>query len=856
MIASSSASLSLADAPLEFTHSGLSPTQEHPQPAREDLSFLPTETASAWFSRTSIGSRYLKNVDTRLSNINEDDSDEDRKRWYGMAHIMGDLPSEASSDPDAQAAVTDFMDFTEHLPADVYRSLTLIQQLNETADDSTVKLNELLKKYKDIPTLTAQDRPDAIELRKQISHHMNRIQNARESAFAESARMSQFVNRHEDRLRTITTKLEALPKPPYRDPTPPPVSPDIKRSQSGRKLAQPKKLVMNGPDSTRQVLKLQHRRRNTRITVPGEVLPPINPDSPLPTDFSDVDSEPESPIPVPTSRVGATQNGSLKPEKMKEPVKLKISQPKPPRATPRQPGMGTNVHSQVAGISTSNALAKLKPPPPNAPLGSEYAPWTRLTEYEMAYLRKSMKKNAVWTPSRTMIRKTLFDRGRGWENFWKAKAEADANGTPLLDPENIADWKPGRALKSGEIGPDEKGLDEATITNRGMKLNEAKKQKKQKEAEENERLIAELNQAIASGDRVKISEMNARMAMTRLEKSAEGLRKLAFSNNVTNQLTTPSNKAGNAATPSKPKSTPKPKATPKLPQPSETSTPEAQSIAEPSTKKRKIKPAPAPTDTTKSSSTVLPGVSIDSKALVQQRAFQNQANAAAPVSASKASTPLPSPTESKAATDAKATKLNLALRSSAAPKTETPTTSTAPTTRPSSRRRSAADSAADSAAASVEPSIAPTRDRLRRKSASSASVTPAIPVEAAPKATTPATAASHRSKRPAPGLVTDNQDGGAAVSVSRRKAAPKKKAAAVKDDKEKQSKAEKDKAATGKEIRVDIDGVLEEIDPNEPRFCLCGDVSYGDMVACENNDVSLPSLSTLFFIHSTLSVVY
>ena len=27
-------------------------------------------------------------------------------------------------------------------------------------------------------------------------------------------------------------------------------------------------------------------------------------------------------------------------------------------------------------------------------------------------------------------------------------------------------------------------------------------------------------------------------------------------------------------------------------------------------------------------------------------------------------------------------------------------------------------------------------------------------------------------------------------------------------------------------------------DPNEPRYCLCNQVSYGDMVGCDNNDVS------------------
>ena len=29
-----------------------------------------------------------------------------------------------------------------------------------------------------------------------------------------------------------------------------------------------------------------------------------------------------------------------------------------------------------------------------------------------------------------------------------------------------------------------------------------------------------------------------------------------------------------------------------------------------------------------------------------------------------------------------------------------------------------------------------------------------------------------------------------------------------------------------------------QYDPNEPRYCVCNDVSYGDMVGCDNDDVS------------------
>ena len=28
-------------------------------------------------------------------------------------------------------------------------------------------------------------------------------------------------------------------------------------------------------------------------------------------------------------------------------------------------------------------------------------------------------------------------------------------------------------------------------------------------------------------------------------------------------------------------------------------------------------------------------------------------------------------------------------------------------------------------------------------------------------------------------------------------------------------------------------------DPNEPRYCICNQVSYGDMVACDNADVRI-----------------
>lgn len=50
------------------------------------------------------------------------------------------------------------------------------------------------------------------------------------------------------------------------------------------------------------------------------------------------------------------------------------------------------------------------------------------------------------------------------------------------------------------------------------------------------------------------------------------------------------------------------------------------------------------------------------------------------------------------------------------------------------------------------------------------------------------------------------------------------------------------KAADGKgreeEIRAEEEAAGEEIDPDEPRYCVCGDVSFGTMICCENADVS------------------
>lgn len=58
-----------------------------------------------------------------------------------------DLPS----DPDCQAVVTDFLDFTEYLPSDMMRSLTLIGNLDKMYMKASADVHELTKQYGKLP---------------------------------------------------------------------------------------------------------------------------------------------------------------------------------------------------------------------------------------------------------------------------------------------------------------------------------------------------------------------------------------------------------------------------------------------------------------------------------------------------------------------------------------------------------------------------------------------------------------------------------------------------------------------------------------------------------------------------------
>ncbi|OJD13376.1 hypothetical protein AJ78_06165 [Emergomyces pasteurianus Ep9510] len=706
---------------------------------------------------------------------------------------------EGPSDPDAQATVTDFIDYTEYLPADLVRSLTLIRGLDETYLDAAAAVHELTKIYGQLPNLPGDSRPDPIVLRRQISEQLGRVMNARESAYAEACRLYDVVDRHFDRLGSIKSKLNALSSTcttiSHDISAPPPAEPppETKRSRSGRKVAETPAAprITLRIDGSRQTVaastvveKGAQKGKPRGAVTRGANLTLLNPDLPIAsTEQSDEEVEPESSHAVEEPQLLGTFKKKKKSKKQKRGRGRRISQPS---------DSSGNAQTNQIGTSTSNALAILKPPPENAKIGSEHFPWLRLTEWEMTKLRKKMKKNNIWQPSEIMIHRELALRGRGWEGYRAAKLNAETTGAEFVDCDDITNnYVPGKLVRKSEVSTDVSGVEETKLSNRGMKLNEAKKLKRENLAREQATLAA----------------VEAEMAARRLGDIGSTFKSLFSSPaeqshyNVQSGLLGKSFKANGLTVKDRPKA-PKQTTTKKrkfeetaaLESLQDIGSPAAVSLttAKPSSKKRKL---------SKSASTSTVNLAGD-EPFMESAATSKGPRAAAvgPLAASKKSPRAPSPAELRRSTGPATSKARL--------------TPTPPVTRAASRPRSA--TGAEST----------TRDRLRRKSTTPA-VAKAVPVTDQTIATT---AAGRRSKRPAPGPVTSGQDGGAAVSVGRRKAKP-----AVKRKKD-QAHKESSQAPRSEDVRIDEDGVLEEIDPNEPRYCLCGDVSFGTMICCEDID--------------------
>lgn len=721
---------------------------------------------------------------------------------------------ELPSDPDAQATVTDFLDFTEYLPSDMNRSLALIEKLDYKYTNASAELEELSRMYGNLPALDPAERPDPPLLRAHISEQLDHVVSNRTLAQAEAYRMDANIDRHYQKLVYIQQKLEGLLEA---FPAAQEEAANAVQSVSPQATRIPKITLRLGEPGTHKGARV---KRGPRITVPGEVLAPNEFDWDTYDSESDIsataDENPATPKP---SQRRASTSGTKR-IKLKVPkLKLVDRTPKTPRA-PRPPGvMGTNVHSQVAGISTSNALAKLKPPPDGAPVGSEHRPWGRLTQFELAKLRKRMKKNAVWQPSTTMINRELAILERSLSHYRAAKAEAEAAGLPF---DRTWESHGGAAALSNGAAMDEdlEEDEELPIVNKGMKLNEQKKAKKESlaklaavEAEESARKLADTARVMrglfgtvrdngasngSSGETptAKTPSKSAAARKRKRESTADIEGAAAEAEN----LKTPAAKKSKTETPVRPpqttvtrsiipQSSKRTRATIELSPPTEVSTPGA---APPTTTTTAIPPLRA-SPPRKSSTPILPPVK-DKKIL--RNADTKKPSTLSSTTDSPALAPTPDTTRARrSATRTPIPSLD------ALPDLHLPISTGR---RPPSRGK----------AASVEP------NRTRR--ASTARATPAPEVPTRPP--------SRRAKRPAPGPVAKGEPGAAAISVGKRTAAPRRKAGGKKGVKDGAGEA-----VVQEDVEVDEDGV--PVDPNEPRYCVCNGVSFGEMIACENNQV-------------------
>ena len=823
--------------------------------------------------------------------------------------LRGQLPT----DPDAQATVTDFLDYTEYLPSDLVRSLRLIGNLDDAYLSSAETVHKRSKVYGSLPGLSPDKRPSSQYLRQEISHNLDHAINARESAYAEASRLYDQVDRHYSRLSSIISKLQALPKPPSRDPTPIPRvrSPQISRAKTRGDGTPPPRITLrlDGPRNGASTGRIRgasvqkSRYRSQKITVPGEVLPPPNPDSPPPITDSEWEIGPISPIPVATSRVGvSSRSRPIKPARIRAQKSPKIQKLARPARIPG--AMGTNVHSAVAGISTSNALSLLDPPPPDAKPGSVHAPWMRLTEWEMAKLRKRMKKNAIWSPSETMIRRELSDAGRGPENYRATKTRCDDAEEDFLDEDNIATTAPGKPLAPGEISSDALSLGYSQVSNRGMKLNEAKKAKKETVAREQAALAAAEAELAAKrladvGSSMKSlfnkpidgallsplspitsgSQPNGKPTAKEKAKVREREREREKAKEIEKQRRKEAEleeKRQQEREEAEKRKEREEKEETRRKEEERQQKREAEIAREREMEKEKERERQREQEIEQEKQRVLEEERQKERARLEESEKEKQRQKEvettiktparkrkrdispqpeSPDSQARDTAPKVSSKRSKVETPSVSPKLTtktvttvVPLAAPAPPATPTATATSARTRRqsltlkgpapppppPISMEAVRSSSRASSRRGSTgPPSARPTRDRHPRTSTTPAATPTSIPP------TPVMTAASRRSKRPAPGPVTSVEEGAPAVSIGKRKNAPRKRGTAAAASAAKKA-VEGNTRAKEQEARIEEDAAGEDIDPDEPRYCMCGDVSWGDMICCENNEVISP----------------
>jgi hypothetical protein len=795
-----------------------------------------------------------------LSPKNKGSLADEIQRSLSMDNSLSSI--EARADPDAQATVTDFLDFTEYLPSDMIRSLTLIGKLDEKYNEASDVVHNLTTTWGRLPSISVpEERPNPVQLRADISHNLSRAVDSRSFAHAEAIRMSENVNRHYARAKTILSKLQTMLEnyPTLEEQQKSPVavskSPQLARKPSVR-----------GADGEKV-----RRPMVPRITVPGEVLAPYDQFQPYSSGTESSSEEDEEEEDLARHRT---------PGRATPAPRIKVV--KPPK-TPKPPKSSTARTPKSAAQRAAPAVpaVPLVEPPPNAVIGSADAPWLQLTPWEMARLRKRMKKNAQWTPSDTMISRELNDLGRGIDAYRAAKKKAEDEGKqfdpapPALAAESdTGNMKtPEGALSAAAIKSDE-----VQLSNRGMKLNEAKKLKREslakqaaEEAEESARRFNETARRLmgpqqpqqspqpqqaqppsASKGRTGRANSNgngAKAGNSKRKRDSVTEADAPKENGTVVPVAQPPLKRTKTETPvplpqMRASLTAQPLETPVLPP---VLTPGGSAVA-PLT----ATPVPVPfPGHDPSKRTVSPALSKESNATITTTVpVKPPAETPIPppiLSPKKSTTPIFPPVREQPRRETRgdaAKKVQQdAEQALQAPAAQPPaqvqadrSSSAAPSNGIRTRSATPADSLKNGRpgsrgkAASQEPQPSAAADRPRRLS--TARNTPAPPNPAQQQQTPQAPAQVRNNaerrppRRPAPGVVSTTTSGGSSA-VGRRKKKPSVKKSQKKDAEELE----------------EIDDEGNPIDPEEQRYCVCNGVSYGTMISCDNA-VSYPGCTS------------
>lgn len=736
---------------------------------------------------------------------------------------------EPRADPDAQTTVSDFLDFTEYLPSDVIRSLTLIGKLDQTYADASIKVHDLTTAWSQLPSSAPHERPDPARLRAVISEQLDQAVSSRVFAHAEAVRMSENVNRHYNKAKTLLEKLQSMMD---NYPTDEPKSPVAAKSPQ---ISRARLTVRSTDEDGKRI----SRHRIPRITVPGEVLAPYDIEYDTCTDDSDISSDSESDLPAAGRRTPAPG------------TRIKLVANKTPKSASRQP---RPQHSSAAltAAAAANAAALLNPPPENAAVGSADAPWLQLTQYELAKLRKRMKKNATWTPSDTMVARELKALGRGPDEYREAKRKAEEEGqafNPAMPSPVVDDESGTRQLPAGALSADSLAAEEHPTSNRGMKLNEAKKLKREalaklaaEEAEESARKMAQAAKLFMGNGPANAPE-NSKEAVApsgkpRTSSRSNGKRK----REVEGESAEP---AEGSETPARPLVKRTKTETPVPPPPQHFGTGQANAPSADGTANGALLTPGGSAAATQSETPVpipVPPQSSSVKSAASPSSVTSNGNTittSVPTKPPAAETAVPLPRADQRAAvppptregNRRETRGDAAKRNQQqVPAPSQPAQPAGPEQLPI--RQSVSRGHTPAAAPAAEP-VGGRRPGSRGK-AMSQEPPPSLATERSRRASTarntpvPETKQpTKRAKRPAPGVVSTTSSGGNSA-VGKRKAAPKRKARTTKREKGQVTETEMEE--------VDDEG--KPIDPNEPRYCLCNRVSFGTMIQCDNMDVS------------------